>query len=83
MKEEIPIARLSILAMVAGGEKKISRVLDWRGHVQNWVGIGWVDEGAASPTQLRTLPRIKYEREVACKPTKTSCSKTSGRKRAG
>lgn len=49
-------ASLSNIKMVAGGEKKIIRIVDGL-NVKQWVGFGWVDEGEATPDELRTLPR--------------------------
>jgi hypothetical protein len=33
---------MNTIAMVAGNEKKISRVRDFEGTTIEWVGIGWV-----------------------------------------
>lgn len=48
---------LSKLAMVAGGEKKITQVI-LDDLVYQWVGIGWVCEGSPTAVQRRTLPIV-------------------------
>lgn len=53
----IHIKKLSNLAMVAGGEKKIKAVIR-DGIVMRWVGIGWVDEGEPTEKQKQTLPVV-------------------------
>ena len=48
----------SRIRMVAGNEKKFSRVID-DGIVKNWVGFGWVDEGAATPEDYKRYPELE------------------------
>lgn len=50
-------SELAPIKMVAGGEKKHSRVIDG-GDVLEWVGFGWVNEGPASDEDRRTCPQV-------------------------
>lgn len=50
-------ARLSNLRMVAGGEKRISKVvLD--DEVMEWVGIGWIPIRKATKSDRETYPTV-------------------------
>lgn len=55
--KRIHAERLSNLAMVAGGEKSITKVID-DGVVKEWVGFGWVDLRAATAEDRKTLPVV-------------------------
>lgn len=46
------------MKMVAGREKRISRVIIGK-NVHNWIGFGWVDEGKATKAQLKKYPTVK------------------------
>ena len=48
---------VSNVAMVGGNEKRFTRII-CDGRVQNWVGIGWVDEGPPSIAQQGRLPIV-------------------------
>lgn len=50
-------SELAPIKMVAGGEKKHSRVID-NGDVLEWVGFGWVNEGPATDEDRRTCPQV-------------------------
>jgi hypothetical protein len=50
-------SKLSKVAMVAGGEKSITRVID-NNRVMNWVGIGWIDEGHATTKNKKEYPTV-------------------------
>lgn len=50
-------SRLATITMVAGEEKRTSKVID-HGHLHQWVGFGWVDEGAATETDFATYPTV-------------------------
>jgi hypothetical protein len=54
-KETVERSQLSNLKMVSGGEKRYSKIV-CDGHVQQWVGIGWVNEGPATLTDYASLP---------------------------
>jgi len=49
---------LSRVKMVAGNEKKYSRVI-LDGEVNNWVGFGWVSEGAATEADRKKYPTVE------------------------
>lgn len=59
----IKASELSKLAMVSGGESKITRVIRQKivHHVYNWVGIGWVDEGEATEADKEKYPLVVGE----------------------
>lgn len=46
------------ISMTSGGENKISRVIH-DGVVKNWVGIGWVEERKATPSDYFRYPEVK------------------------
>jgi hypothetical protein len=54
-KETVDRGQLSNLKMVSGGEKRYSKIV-CDGQVKQWVGIGWVDEGAATLEDYASLP---------------------------
>jgi len=60
MKRKTVKARdCSIIAMCDGrNETKHSKVI-MRGRVMQYVGIGWVDEGPASPQDTRKYPVVE------------------------
>jgi len=49
---------LSTIKMVAGNEKRITRVIDGS-TIKNWVGFGWVDEGPATLSDYDKYPIIE------------------------
>lgn len=51
-------SQLSQIKMVAGNEKKYSRVI-LNNRIQNWVGFGWVDEGRATTAQKKLYPVVE------------------------
>lgn len=51
----IPRKDLSTLKMVAGGEARLTKVIV-DGEVMNWVGFGWVPEGAAETLDYKRYP---------------------------
>ena len=53
----VPASVLSNLRMVAGNEKKYSRVIQ-DGHVLHWVSLGWVNEGPARPSDYSAYPEV-------------------------
>lgn len=58
-KVAIPItrSRLTNIAMVAGGEKVLNKVI-LEGRIREWVGFGWIDIGEASAKDYKTLPAV-------------------------
>jgi hypothetical protein len=55
--EPVSIEGLATIRMVAGGENRISRVI-LRGRIREWVGIGWIDCGKATPEDYLTIPEV-------------------------
>lgn len=53
----VPASVLSNLRMVAGNEKKYSRVIMEK-HVLHWVSLGWVNEGPAQPADFEVYPVV-------------------------
>ena len=55
-----PIAArdLHTVYMVAGREKKISKVIDMDGDLKEWVGIGWITIRRANGNDYRFYPRV-------------------------
>lgn len=51
-------SELSTIRMVAGGEKRIDRVIIGD-RVHNWVGFGWVDEGKATKANFKKYPTVE------------------------
>lgn len=49
---------LSTIHMVEGGENEHPRVI-LDGHVMNWVGFGWVDEGKATDDDKQNYPTVE------------------------
>lgn len=47
--------RLTTIAMVQGGETKHPVVII-NGNRMRWIGFGWINEGAASAKDKKTLP---------------------------
>jgi hypothetical protein len=54
---KVPASDLSTIKMVAGNEKKYTRVID-DGVVKSWVGIGWVEEREATTEDLAQYPTV-------------------------
>lgn len=48
---------LSTLKMVAGNERKFTKVIDGN-TVKEWVGIGWVDLRKATPNDAKLYPMV-------------------------
>lgn len=51
-------AELSTLRMVAGNEKRISKVIDPKGQLREWVGFGWIDIRKATETDRMAYPTM-------------------------
>jgi hypothetical protein len=50
---------VSTIAMVEGGETRISKVVV-DGRVMEWVGIGWIDvTDTTTPAERRSLPVVE------------------------
>jgi len=47
----------STIAMVAGNEKKFSKIVH-ENQVKQWVGFGWVSEGPPQSPRDDKLPRV-------------------------
>ena len=56
----IPVARLGILAMTAGGERETSLVIH-EGVVKEWVGIGWIELRDPTAEDRATIPQAIFE----------------------
>lgn len=54
---------LSLLKMVAGGEKRHRVVVDTDGILKEWVGFGWIDLRPASEADRERWPRVVGKRE--------------------
>lgn len=44
--------------MTTGGEDRISKII-LDGVVKEWVGIGWIDIGTATPDDYSKIPEVK------------------------
>ncbi len=53
----VDASEVTSLRMAAGNEKKYSKVI-LNGHLREWVGIGWIDTGPATTSQLRRYPHV-------------------------
>jgi hypothetical protein len=53
----VKASELSTLKMTCGNEKKYSVVIH-DGIRKQWVGIGWVDEGAATAEDKKRYPKV-------------------------
>jgi len=49
---------VSTIAMVAGKEKEIERIIH-NGVVKLWVGIGWIEDRIATPYDYQKYPEVK------------------------
>ena len=49
---------VSKIAMVAGNERRIGKCI-CDGNLKEWVGIGWIDLGTASPRDYYHYPEVK------------------------
>ena len=49
---------LHTIYMVAGREKKISKVIDTDGDLKEWVGFGWITIRRANGNDYRFYPRV-------------------------
>lgn len=49
---------VSTIAMVAGNEKKFTKIIHDR-QIKQWVGIGWVSEEIAQPHHYLKYPEVK------------------------
>jgi hypothetical protein len=54
----ISARKVTRMAMVAGGEKRISKIV-YNGRLWEWVGIGWIDRGQSSPADRRKYPVVR------------------------
>lgn len=50
-------SELSLIAMTCGNEKKISKVI-LDGFIEEWVGIGWINIGAANLGDYKKYPVV-------------------------
>lgn len=50
-------SELSTIRMAAGNENRFRIVVD-EGRRMHWIGIGWVDEGPATPKDCATYPTV-------------------------
>lgn len=57
-KQAVTAKELSNLRMVAGNERKYDRVVI-DGKVMSWVGIGWIEEREALPSDYDNLPVVE------------------------
>jgi len=55
---------LTLLKMVAGGEKRHKIVVDTDGILKEWVGFGWIDLRQASEADRERWPRVVGKREI-------------------
>ena len=60
----IHVSRLSTFAMAAGGEKRVSAVID-NGELKEWVGIGWVTVREATEEDRKKFPTVR-RRQMDC-----------------
>jgi hypothetical protein len=49
--------QLSTMRMVVGNEDIYSSVID-NGHRKDWVGLGWIDCGPATPADIANFPTV-------------------------
>jgi len=54
---------LSLLKMVAGGEKRHKIVVDTDGILKEWVGFGWINLRQATEADRERWPRVMGKRE--------------------
>ena len=57
MKSTIKRERVTTIAMVAGGEKKLTKVV-YNGMLKEWVGSGWIDLRRATMSDKAKYPRV-------------------------
>lgn len=57
-KQAVTAKELNNLRMVAGNERKYDRVVI-DGKVMSWVGIGWIEEREALPSDYDNLPVVE------------------------
>lgn len=55
---QVKLEDLSKFSMVAGGEKRITKVIDGD-ELKEWVGIGWVSIGKATKADRKKFPVVK------------------------
>lgn len=60
--KRIHAQNLSNLKMVAGMERKITRVIDGDA-LKEWVGIGWIELRKATPRDRRTYSQVKRDED--------------------
>ncbi len=56
----ISASKLSAVAMVGGGERRIHKVVD-HGRLMEWVGIGWIDLRRATKADRLKYPKVTHE----------------------
>lgn len=67
MKKKITTVKssdLTLLKMVAGGEKRHRIVVDTDGILKEWVGFGWISLRQASKADRERWPRVVSKREA-------------------
>jgi hypothetical protein len=64
MPKPVSYSDVSTIAMVARNEGKIGKVIH-DGAVKEWVGIGWIEIGAARPADYLEHPQVLGDKEIA------------------
>jgi len=59
----VRVSELTLLKMVAGGEKRHKIVIDTDGKLKEWVGFGWIDLRVATEHDRERWPRVVGKRE--------------------
>lgn len=54
----VNVSKLTNRAMIAGGEKSITKVID-EGMLKEWVGIGWITARTATKTDRAKYPEVQ------------------------
>lgn len=57
-QKTVSYRNVSTIAMVAGKEKTISKIIH-DGHLMEWVAIGWIDLGKATASDKKNYPTVK------------------------
>jgi hypothetical protein len=50
---------VTTIAMVAGNEKFITKIIDEDGLLKEWVGIGWIDIRTATKADRKKYPTLE------------------------
>lgn len=56
--KKVKVEKLRNITMAAGGEKKITKVIDG-GNLKEWVGIGWITLRRATNEDLKQYPIVE------------------------